>query len=125
MITFMLIISTLVITVDFTLKIYFLDISKALGAYIGLIITNCILLGRAEAFASKNPPFHSFLDALGSGAGYTLVLLVLAFIRELLHTGTVFGLPVLENWTSWKLMSSAPGAFFALGVIIILFNMIN
>jgi Na+-transporting NADH:ubiquinone oxidoreductase subunit D len=125
MITFMLIISTFVITVDFALKIFVIDISKALGPYIGLIITNCILMGRAEAFASKNPPFHSFLDAVGSGLGYTLVLLVLALLRELFSSGTLFGLIILENWTTWNLMSIAPGAFFVLGVIIIFFNMIN
>ncbi|MBN2440846.1 MAG: electron transport complex subunit RsxE [Spirochaetales bacterium] len=125
LITFMLIISTFVITVDFILKIYVPDISKALGPYIGLIITNCILMGRAEAFASKNPPFHSLLDAVGSGLGYTLVLLLLALIREFLSWGTLFGSHIIESWVNWNLMSIAPGAFFVLGVIIIFSNMIT
>ena len=82
-----LIIAAYVIVVDIFLKAYYPAISKSLGPYVGLIITNCILMGRAEAFASKNPPLDSFFDGIGAGVGYTIVLLLIAFVRELMEIG--------------------------------------
>lgn len=114
-----LIISAYVIMVDIFLKAYMPEMSKALGPYVGLIITNCIIMGRAEAYAQKNPPIPAFLDGLAAGLGYALVLLVISFVRELLGFGTLFGITVLgEWWTSWTLMIMPPGAFFVLAVVI-------
>ncbi|WMM26458.1 NADH:ubiquinone reductase (Na(+)-transporting) subunit D [Tissierella sp. MB52-C2] len=114
-----LIIAAYVIIVDIFLKAYMPEMSKALGPYVGLIITNCIIMGRAEAYAQKNSPIPSFLDGVASGLGYTLVLLVIAFIRELLGFGTVFGIQVLgEWWTPWTIMIMPPAAFFILAVVI-------
>ena len=125
-ITFMLIISTFVIMVDFILKIYLPPVSKALGPYVGLIITNCILMGRAEAFAIKQPPYYSIMDSLGSGIGYTLSIMVLAAVRELLGAGSLFGVQVLgESWAGWGLLMIPSGAFFVLGFYIMLANMIQ
>lgn len=112
-----LIISVYVILVDMFLKAYMPEMSKALGPYVGLIITNCIIMGRAEAFAISNKPFASFVDGLASGLGYTLVLLVIAFIREILGFGSVFGIRIMPAfWTTWTLMIMPPGAFFILAV---------
>lgn len=114
-----LIIAAYVIIVDIFLKAYMPEMSKALGPYVGLIITNCIIMGRAEAYAQNNPPIPSFLDGVASGLGYTLVLLVIAFVRELLGFGTIFGIQVLgEWWTPWTIMIMPPAAFFILAVII-------
>lgn len=114
-----LIISAYVILLDIFLKAYFPSMSKALGPYVGLIITNCIIMGRAEAFAQKNKPFISFFDGLIMGLGYTIVLLVIAFFRELLGFGSLFGIQVLgDNWVNWTLMIMPPGAFFMLGIVI-------
>ncbi len=114
-----LIISAYVIMVDIFLKAYMPEMSKALGPYVGLIITNCIIMGRAETYAQKNPPLASFLDGLAAGLGYALVLLVISFVRELLGFGTLFGITILgEWWTSWTLMIMPPGAFFVLAVVI-------
>ena len=114
-----LIIAAYVIIVDIFLKAYMPEMSKALGPYVGLIITNCIIMGRAEAYAQKNPPIPSFLDGVASGLGYTLVLLIIAFIRELLGFGTIFGIQVLgEWWTPWTIMIMPPAAFFILAVVI-------
>jgi Na+-transporting NADH:ubiquinone oxidoreductase subunit D len=125
-ITFMLIISTLVIVVDFLLKIYFTDISKSMGPYVGLIITNCILMGRAEAFAIKEKPFFSFFDSLGSGLGYTLSISVIAFVRELLGNGSLMGFKILgSEWVGWSLVTIPAGAFFVLGFYIIGANIIK
>jgi len=114
-----LIISVYVIMIDIFLKAYYPEMSKALGPYVGLIITNCIIMGRCEAYAQKNPPLSSFLDGIASGAGYTLVLLAISFVRELLGFGTVFGFKVLGDWwTNWTIMIMPPGAFFVLAVVI-------
>jgi Na+-transporting NADH:ubiquinone oxidoreductase subunit D len=114
-----LIISAYVIMVDIFLKAYMPEMSKALGPYVGLIITNCIIMGRAETYAQKNPPIPAFLDGLAAGLGYTLVLLTISFVRELLGFGTLFGFTVLgEWWTSWTLMIMPPGAFFILAIVI-------
>ncbi len=93
----LVVIATLVILVDQVLKAYLFDVSKQLSVFVGLIITNCIIMGRLEAFALANKPWPSFLDGLGNGAGYGIILIVVAFFRELLGSGTIFGYPVLEK----------------------------
>ena len=119
LITYMVIISTFVVTVDLFLKAYFSSISEALGPYVGLIITNCILMGRAEAFASKNKIKYSMLDGISNGVGYTGALLLISVIREILAFGSVLGYRVMPSgWTNWVVMSMAPGAFFVLAVIL-------
>lgn len=113
------IISFFVIMMDVFLKAYWPDMSKALGPYVGLIITNCIIMGRCEAFAQNNSPGESFIDGLAYGGGYTMVLLMIAFVREILGFGTVFGLRVMpEGFVNWTLMVMPPSAFFVLAVII-------
>lgn len=119
MIVYMIVISTSVIFVDRCLKAFFPEISEAMGPYVGLIITNCIIMGRAEAFAALNKPLDSFVDALGVGSGYTFALLIIAAVRELLGFGSLFNINILgPNWTSWVIMIMAPGAFLVLGVFI-------
>lgn len=114
-----LIISAYVIILDIVLKAFWPDMSKALGPYIGLIITNCIIMGRCEAYAQKNPPWPSFLDGTAAGLGYTMVLLFIAAVRELLGFGSFFGIPILgTGWTNWTLMIMPPGAFFMLAIVI-------
>jgi len=118
------IIATLVILVDQVLKAFLYDISKQLSVFVGLIITNCIVLGRAEAFALQNKPWPSFLDGLGNGLGYSMILIVVAFGRELLGSGTLFGFQVIPDaayaagYQNMGLMVLAPGAFILLGLII-------
>lgn len=124
MIVEMTIIAALVIFVDQVLKAYAYGISKQLSVFVGLIITNCIIMGRAEAFAMKNGPWLSMLDGLGNGLGYSLILLIVAFIRELFGSGKLFGHEVLPLVTDggWYpgngLLLLAPGAFFIIGFII-------
>jgi Na+-transporting NADH:ubiquinone oxidoreductase subunit D len=114
-----LIIASYVIIVDLFLKAFYPEISKALGPYVGLIITNCIIMGRAEAFAGKNNPFDSMIDGIGAGVGYTFVLLIISFVRELFGFGTVFGFTVLGDWwQKWSIMVMAPSAFFMLAGLI-------
>lgn len=114
-----LIIASYVIMVDILLKAYVPTISEALGPYVGLIITNCIIMGRCEAFARSNSPWPSFLDGVASGCGYALVLLTVAFVRELMGFGSFFGVHVMPaGWTNWVIMVMAPGAFFMLGAVI-------
>ena len=114
-----LIIAFYVIIVDVILRAYLPDISKALGPYVGLIITNCIIMGRAEAFAQSNPPIIALWDGLTSGVGYMAVLLLVAFFRELLGAGTLMGFQVLpDGFTKWTIMVMPPSAFFLLGGII-------
>ncbi len=93
----LVVIATMVILVDQFLKAFVFDVSKQLSVFVGLIITNCILMGRLEAFAMANKPWPSFIDGLGNGAGYGLILVVVAFIRELLGSGTVYGYPVMQK----------------------------
>ncbi len=120
----MTIIASLVIIADQIIKAYAFDISKQLSVYVGLIITNCIVLGRAEAFALKNPPIPSFLDGIGNGLGYSFVLLVVAFIRELFGAGKLFGYQILPVYTEggWYVPNGlfvlAPSAFFLIGFFI-------
>jgi Na+-transporting NADH:ubiquinone oxidoreductase subunit D len=120
----MIIIASLVIVVDQVLKAVAYNISKQLSVFVGLIITNCIVMGRAEAFAMKNPPLPSFIDGIGNGLGYSVVLLVVAFFRELLGAGKLFGFEVLPLVTEggWYnpngLLLLAPSAFFLIGFFI-------
>ncbi len=93
----LVVIATMVILVDQFLKAYVFDVSKQLSVFVGLIITNCIIMGRLEAFAMANKPWPSFLDGIGNGAGYGLILVIVAFFRELLGSGTLLGYPVLEK----------------------------
>lgn len=114
-----MVIAAFVIIVDIVLKAFYPDIWKQLGPYVGLIITNCIIMGRAEAFALNNPPGPSLVDGLASGLGYAYVLLIIAFFRELLGTGTLWGFQVLGDWwTNWSIMIMPPGAFFMLAIFI-------
>lgn len=119
MIVQMVVIASLVIIVDQILKAYAFEVSKSMSVFVGLIITNCIVMGRAEAFAMGNPPKEAALDGLGNGLGYSVVLLIVAFIRELLGAGSVFGLNVLpESYPGNGLMVIAPGAFVIIGLLI-------
>ena len=117
----MTIIASLVIVVDQVLKAYAYDVSKQLSVFVGLIITNCIVMGRAEAFAMQNPPLPSFMDGIGNGLGYSVVLLFVAFLRELFGSGTLFGfeiLPLVTNggwYYSNGMMLLPPSAFFVIG----------
>jgi len=118
------IIASLVIITDQVLQAFVFDISKQLTVFVGLIITNCIIMGRAEAFAMQNPPWPSFIDGVGNGLGYGLVLMAVAFIRELFGSGKVFGITILPLVTEggWYqpngLMLLAPAAFFLIGCFI-------
>ena len=118
------VIATLVILTDLILKALVFDISKQLSVFVGLIITNCIILGRAEAFAMSNPPGKAFWDGLGNGIGYAWILMAVAFFRELLGAGKLFGFQVIPEafynmgYENNGIMVLAPGAFLLLGIII-------
>jgi len=117
MLAYMVTIATFVICTDRFLKAYFPPISAAMGPYVGLIITNCILMGRAEAYASKFNPWLSVLDAFGCGLGYSFILILMALIREPMGFGTILGQRIMPQfWTNWVILTIAPGAFFLLGV---------
>jgi len=119
MAVYTLIIAAFVIMVDIALKSFVPTVSKAIGPYVGLIITNCIIMGRAEAFASNNKPLPSILDAAGVSLGYAMSLLIISIFRELLGFGTLAGIPVLgPGFEPWVIMVMAPGAFFMLGTYI-------
>lgn len=118
------IISSLVIVVDQVLKAYLYEISLELSVFVGLIITNCLILGRTEGFAMQNPPWISFIDGVGNGLGYAVLLLIVGFVRELLGSGRLFGYPVLTpvyegGWyTPAGMFLLAPAAFFIIAAII-------
>ncbi len=120
----MTIIASLVIIADQLIRAFFFDISKQLSVYVGLIITNCIIMGRAEAYALKNPPWQSFLDGLGNGLGYSFVLITVGFIRELMGAGKIFGQSILPLTTEggWYpsngLLLIPASAFFLIGLMI-------
>ena len=117
-----LIIAFYVIIVDLILKAYWPEMSRNLGPYVGLIITNCIIMGRCEAFAGSNPPVSSFIDGFFSGLGYSLILLAISVVRELLGMGTILGftMPYFSTpyWDKWIIMVMPPGAFFTLACVI-------
>ncbi|MDQ1330640.1 MAG: Na+-transporting NADH:ubiquinone oxidoreductase subunit [Thermodesulfobacteriota bacterium] len=118
------IVATLVIIADELLKAFMYDISKQLSVFVGLIITNCIVMGRAESFALANPPILSFLDGIGNGVGYGSVLIAVAFIRELLGSGTLLGFDVvprifyLSGYENMGFMLLAPAAFIIIGLLV-------
>ncbi len=120
----MTIIASLVIAVDLILQAFAYEISKQLSVFVGLIITNCIVMGRAEAFAMKNPPVLSFMDGIGNGLGYSIVLIVVGTIRELFGSGSLLGIsifPLISNGGWYQpngLMLLAPSAFFIIGFLI-------
>jgi len=119
MIVEMVVVSVLVILADQLLRAFLYDVSRQLSVFVGLIITNCIVMGRLEAFALSNPPWPSFLDGLGNGLGYSSVLIVVAAVRELLGTGALLGFRVLpESYPTNGLLLLAPGAFMVLGLLI-------
>lgn len=119
MITYMVIISSFVIMVQMFLEAYFPVIAAALGAYLGLIVTNCIVMGRAEAFAVKNPMRYTFFDGIANSLGYMWVLVAVASVREILAFGTFFNIQIMsDNWVPWTTMALAPGGFFILGLLI-------
>ncbi|MFB0516140.1 MAG: electron transport complex subunit RsxE [Candidatus Neomarinimicrobiota bacterium] len=124
--SYIVIIATFVTVADRFLAAFFPDISKALGPYVPLIVVNCLILGRQEAFASRNRVGRSLLDALGMGLGFLTVLFILGTIREILGSGTFLSLQVLGDWFQpWLVMILPPGAFLALGLLIGLSNWIN
>lgn len=133
MIAQLAIISLFVIIVDQTLKAFLYEMSLTLSVFVGLIITNCLVMGRAESMAKNSPPFPAFLDGLGAASGYALVLLVVGFIREFFGFGTLFGFPIIpeawyatpehpDRYVNSNLMALAPSAFFIIGGLIWLRN---
>lgn len=112
-----LIIAAYVIVLNNVLQAYLPEISAQLGPYVGLIITNCIILGRVEAFASQNKPYLSLIDGAASGIGYSFILLAISVFREALGFGTILGWKLPFEFTHWTIMVMAPGAFFMLGII--------
>ena len=128
----LVVIAALVILVDQVLKAFVYDVSKQLSVYVGLIITNCIVMGRVEAFALQNKPWDSFLDGIGNGAGYGLILVIVAFFRELLGSGSLFGYPIFEKlglyevgYANCGLMLFPPMALIIVGCIIWIHRTIN
>lgn len=118
--TYVLIIATFVTLADMTLEALVPEVHKALGAFIALIVVNCIILGRAEAFASRTGPRRAVLDALGMGTGFALVLLAMGVVRELLGSGTLLGARVLgESFEPWVIMVLPPGGFLTLGLFLL------
>lgn len=123
---YIIVIATFVTIVDLVMNAYLPDLHQVLGLFIPLIVVNCIVLGRAEAFASKNGVFASMLDGIGMGSGFTWALTVIGAIRELLGSGTIFGLKVVaDGATTIGVMSLPPGAFITLGILMGIMNMIS
>ena len=124
-----LIIAFYVIIVDVLLKAYWPQMSTNLGPYVGLIITNCIVMGRCEAYGNSNPPGRAFVDGMFNALGYSFVLLIIATFRELFGMGTLFGLPMPyfsgPYWDPWIIMVMPPGAFFMLGMVVWVFRSIQ
>jgi electron transport complex protein RnfE len=122
-VTFILVIATFVTIVDYVIQAISLELHKSLGAFISLIVVNCLILGRAEAFASKHGVFRSALDALGMGIGFTLALLCLGGVREMLGNGSLFGMQIFsQQYQPWTVMMLPPGGFFTLAAWLLLFN---
>ncbi len=121
--TYILIIATFVTVADYVIQAISLEVHKALGAFISLIVVNCIILGRAEAFASKNTVWKSFMDGLGMGVGFTFALLLLGVVREILGNGTLFGIPFFpDSFQEWVIMILPGGGFFTLAFWLLFFN---
>lgn len=121
--SYIVVIASFVTVVEFLLKAYFPELNNALGAFIPLIVVNCIILGRAEAYASKNKPVAAIFDGLGMGLGFTLSLVVVGCIREILGSGTLFNYQVMPDiYTPATIMVLAPGAFFTLGILMAILN---
>lgn len=119
MIVEMVVVSVLVIVADQVLRAYMFEVSRQLSVFVGLIITNCIVMGRLEAYALQNPPLPSLIDGLGNGLGYSAVLVIVAFVREILGSGKLLGFAVLPaSYPANGLMLLAPGAFLVLGLLI-------
>ncbi len=124
--SFIVIIASFVVIVELVMQAYFYPLFKILGIFIPLIVVNCIILGRAEAFASKNGPILSLADGLGIGLGFTISLFVLGCIRELLGSGTLLGIPIMwSSYEPFKFMLKPPGAFVALGILLAAMNLIT
>lgn len=121
--SFILVIATFVTVVEYLIQAISIDIHKALGAFISLIVVNCMILGRSEAYASKNSVGRSMLDALGMGIGFTFACFCLGLVREVLGSGTIAGIPVMgSSFEPWSIMILPGGAFFVLGGWLLLFN---
>ncbi|MBB3701373.1 electron transport complex subunit RsxE [Flammeovirga yaeyamensis] len=121
--SYILIIATFVTVIDYVIQAISVELHKSLGAFISLIVVNCLILSRAEAFASKNTLKHSIMDALGMGVGFTFALLCLGVVREVFGSGTVFDLQILpENFQSWIIMILPAGGFFTLAFWLLFFN---
>ncbi|MCP3995259.1 MAG: electron transport complex subunit E [bacterium] len=121
--TYILIIATFVTVVEYLIQAISLDLHKALGAFISLIVVNCLILGRAEAFASKNSVGRSILDGLGMGIGFTVALLCLGAVREILGAGSLFGVELFhDRFQDWVIMILPPGGFFTLAAWLLVFN---
>jgi Na+-transporting NADH:ubiquinone oxidoreductase subunit D len=136
MITQLAIISLFVIIIDQFLQAYFFPLSKVLSVYVGLIITNCIVMGRAEGMAKNAEPIPAFLDGLGAGCGYAIVLCIIGFIRELMGFGEILGIRVIpesfyataqspDGYQNFGLMVTPPAAFFIIGLLICCINLYN
>jgi len=120
-----LIMAFYVVIIDILLKAYWPEMSVNLGPFVGLIITNCIIMGRCEAYAMSNPPWPSFVDGLASGLGYSFVLLVISVIRELMGMGSFLGVPIpffSTMWDKWIILVMPPGAFFTLALVVWFFR---
>jgi len=122
---FIVVIATFVTIAELLMKAYFPALDRALGIYVPLIVVNCIVLGRAEAFACKNTVMHSLFDALGMGVGFTLALMIIAAIRELLGNGTLLGFQIMKNFEPAVIMVLAPGALLTIGLLIALINLLH
>ncbi len=124
--SFILIIATFVTVVDYLIQAISLDLHNALGAFISLIVVNCLILGRAEAFASRNGVGRALLDGLGMGVGFTVALLALGGTREILGSGSLFGVALFPaSFQPWVVMILPSGGFFTLGVLLLLFNRVR
>ncbi|HYE10809.1 MAG TPA: electron transport complex subunit E [Patescibacteria group bacterium] len=123
---YIIIIATFVTIADLVLAAYFPDIHKVLGLFIPLIVVNCIILGRAEGFASKNNVFYSAMDGIGMGIGFTWALTLLGIIREIMGMGSIFGIPVMGvGFTKWVIFILPPGAFITLGILLWIINSLS
>ncbi|UCE18714.1 MAG: electron transport complex subunit E [Gemmatimonadota bacterium] len=120
---FIVVIASFVTIIDMTMHAFFLELHRVLGLFVPLIVVNCIILGRAEAFASKRPIFRSFIDGLGMGIGFTLALIILGAVREIFGYGTIFGIGLFgAGFEPALIMILPPGAFLALGLLLALMN---